>query len=247
MKLLLTVSALALALASPAMAGQLSGSVGVTNNYVARGTAQNYNGGPSVMVNANYDFDSGFYVGGFAANVDFEEDEFGFDEATKVELSGWAGYRHKVGPVTLDYMFGSYNYLGDNDIPLDMIEAKVAATVPVGKASVTSSVGWTPDYFAILGSSWWVDTTVSYPVTPKITASAGVGRQIIDERGNGVSAPFNPDGYSYTTWNLGATYQVNPKWSVEARYYDTDRSDLGAVYSANPYGKQFAVTVRRGF
>jgi hypothetical protein len=130
---------------------------------------------------------------------------------------------------------------------MTVVEVKVAATVPVGKASLTGSVGYTPDYFNILGPSYWVDATVSYPVTAKLTVSAGIGRQIIDEKGNNQSIPFNPEGYSYTTWNVGGVYAIDEKWSVEARYYNTDRDDLGAFYSHNAYGDNYAVTIRRAF
>jgi len=248
MNRLIIVAAAMLVSASPALAGDFSGSVGVTNNYVARGTAQNYSGNPALMGNLNYDFDNGVYVGGFVANVDFEEDAFGLqDDPTSVELSGWVGYRHKIADVTLDGSLGSYNYLGDTFVSLDMVEVKLAASKPVGKATITGTVGWTPDYFNVLGSSWWLEAAVSYPVTDKITASAAFGREIISGSGDNYSVPYNPDGYSYSTWNIGATYQVSSNWSVEARYYNTDREDLGTFYSHNPYGDQYAVIVRRSF
>ncbi len=234
--------------ASICASAQTTGSIGITNNYVARGTAQNYSGDPALMINVNHDFKSGFYTGVFAANVDFEEDKFGLqNDPTHTEISGWVGYRHKINTITLDYMAGSYNYLGDTFTSLDMLEFKVGMTIPIGKVSLNANVGYTPDYFHILGESIWADASLSYPITDKLVASAGVGRQFISDKGNNVDIPYNPEGYSYTTWNIGATYTFNKRWSLEARYYDTDRHDLGEVYTHNAYGQNVAVTLKFNF
>lgn len=227
---------------------QTTGSIGLTNNYVARGTSQNYSGDPALMITLNHDFQSCFYAGVFAANVDFEEDKFGLqNNPTHTEISGWVGYRHKVQTLTLDYMLGSYNYLGDTFTSLDMWEFKVGASIPLGKATFAANIGFTPDYFNVLGESLWGDISLSYPITEKLTASVGIGRQSISDNGDNKEIPYNKDGYSYTTWNIGAIYTINKRWSLEARYYNTNRHDLGEFYTHNAYGHNVAVTLKFNF
>lgn len=229
----------------------LSGLVALTNNYVARGTAQNYGNTPVTMINANYDY-KGFYVGVFTANVDFEEDKLGIQEnPTYQEVSFWGGYRFSINTLNkdigVDLMAGSYNYLGDTFTALDMVEVKTAITIPFGKFSSTTSIGFTPDYFNILGQSIWVDTQLIYNINDKFSVSAGIGRQIIKDKGRSNVMPYNPRGYSYTTWNAGINYQINKNWSAELRYFDTDRHDLGNIYSHNPYGQNVAATIKFSF
>lgn len=225
----------------------ISGSAAITNNYVARGTAQNYDQTPVLMFNVNYDY-KGFYLGFFTANVDFQEDHLGLQsKPTYRELSGWAGYRTNIGKITLDTMFGSYNYIGDTFTALDMVEFKTALSIPIGKFTVSSSCGYTPDYFNVLGRSIWADFGVSYQFNEKITFSVGLGRQFIPNKGGSNVMIYNPDGYSYTTWNAGLTYNLNKNWSIDVHYYNTDRHDLGSVYTHNPYGDNIAATFKFNF
>ena len=131
MKKLLAITATLILSTTVLFADGLSGFLGVTSNYVARGTAQNYSGYPAGMFNLNYDY-KGFYVGGFTANVDFGENQIGLQKyPTYLEYDGWVGYRHDFLGATFDLMFGSYNYAGDTFTNLDMVELKLTK-VPEG-------------------------------------------------------------------------------------------------------------------
>lgn len=235
------------ALASSAFADGLTGSLSLTNNYVARGTAQNYDQTPVLMANINYDY-KGFYLGFFTANVDFQEDRLGIQEnPTDRELSFWAGYRFTVKNVTIDSMFGSYNYTGDTFTALDMVEAKINLSIPVKKFVFSTSLGYLPDYFNILSHSVWADFSVSYQINDKLTVNAGIGRQFITDRGGSDVMPYNKDGYSYTTWNAGVNYTFNKNWSANISYYNTNRHDLGEIYSNNPYGNNISAALKFSF
>ena len=248
MKITIINSMIGLLLTSSAFADGMSSSVGITNNYVARGTAQTYSNIPSLQLNANYDY-KGFYIGAFTANVDFGENQINMQKnPTNQEISAWCGYRHTIKNVLIDYMFGSYNYLGDTFTPLDMIEGKVAVTIPLNEQfSITSTCGYTPDYFNILGKSVWVDSSISYVFNKKITFSGGAGSQIIFSDGGTSAMPYNEKGYSYITWNMGMTYTINANWSIDVRYCNTDRPDLGSVFERNPYGQNYSVTLKYNF
>lgn len=246
-KLLCAVSILAIS-ANSCEADGVSGSASVTNNYVARGTAQTYSDIPSYMINVNYDY-KGFYVGAFTANVDFGEDQIQTQSnPTYQEIDFWLGYRKPVDKLLFAFMFGTYNYLGDTFTPLDMMELKLAITVPVvDKLNFTGSVGWTPDYFNILGQSVWVEGNLVYIVNDKVSLSTGVGRQFIPNQGGSDVMPYMEDGYSYTTWNVGVTYTFNSNWSLDLRYADTDRPELGEVFERNPYGMNVSATIKFSF
>lgn len=226
----------------------VSGSFGVTNNYVARGTSQTYKDEPSYLVNLNYDY-KGFYFGTFVANVDFGEEQIKTQSnPTYQEIDFWAGYRKSLGNNTLDFMIGSYNYLGDTFTALDMVEAKVAFTIPLNKQfSLTTSLGVTPDYFNILGKSVWVDSMLAYQANDKFNFSVGLGRQFIPDKGGSNVMPYLSDGYSYTTWNAGGTYIINKNLSLDLRFSDTDRHDLGSVFERNAYGVNFSATIKYNF
>ena len=36
----------------------------------------------------------------------------------------------------------------------------------------------------------------------------------------------------YTTWNLGAAYQLTDTLALDLRYHDTDQHDFGDIYGA---------------
>jgi opacity protein-like surface antigen len=47
-----------------------------------------------------------------------------------------------------------------------------------------------------------------------------------------VGRQFVSSDLDYTTWNLGAAYQLTPHLAVDVRYHDTDEHDFGDIYGA---------------
>ncbi|MBT1444570.1 TorF family putative porin [Shewanella sp. JM162201] len=114
------------ALLSPlANAGELSGEVGVANDYRFRGVSQTA-GEFQVSGGIDYSMESGFFVGAWASNVDFDgcstysdnsEDctEAGDEVDASFELDVYAGYYHEVNEnLSWDVTLYRYNYPGDN-------------------------------------------------------------------------------------------------------------------------------------
>lgn len=110
------------ALLSPlANAGELTGEVGVANDYRFRGISQTDS---SLQVSGGIDYstDSGFFVGAWASNVDFGE-----DDGTNIELDVYAGYYHEVNDdLSFDVTLYRYNYFGETS-DYDYYEASIGA------------------------------------------------------------------------------------------------------------------------
>lgn len=211
------------------------GSVG--SDYVSRGTSQTF-GNPAVTVYAEHQFKNGFYIAGFAANVDFDnkfvEDTFG-DDGTGLEADAFTGYRGKVGSFDYDAGLAFITYVGTKPTPgynpsgnWNMVEAKLAIRHAVGPATVTATVGITPDYFNNYGKSTWTEISGMVPLTKSLTASGGLGHQHFFEKSE---TGFPASLSNYTTWNAGLTYSLTPRVSVDVRYFDNaTKINLGPIY-----------------
>jgi uncharacterized protein (TIGR02001 family) len=186
--------------------------VGANTDYVFRGISQS-DEKPSIFGGADASWGLG-YAAVWASNVDF-------NNGTDVEYALFAGVRPKVGPVTLDVGAVYYGYLdaprGSNQ---DYWEAKAAASVPAGPATLGAAVYFSPEYFGETGDAWYYEASAAVAVPgTKVTLSGAVGRQTLDE------LP------SYTTWNAGVGYAVTDQLSLEVRYWDTARDRFGDVSS----------------
>ncbi len=234
----------ALALAPAAALAQTSASVTVTNDYVARGTSQNF-GDPAAILYVDHQTKSGFYASAVVAYVDFDDDETFYD-GTKLEADIFAGYRGTAGEASYEIGVAQINYVGTKPTLYNpggnwnMFEVHVAASHPVGKATVGAYVGVTPDYFNNYGKAVWGEVSVSYPVTSRLTAKTAFARQQFFEKS---SIGIAPEVSNYNTWNVGLNYAITKSFSVDVRYYDTDTDyDLGSIYRP-----RVAVALTKGF
>ncbi len=237
-----------IACAAPAVA-QTSGSIAIGTDYVSRGTSQTF-GSPAVMLYGEHQFKNGFYVAGFAANVDFDnkqlEDFYG-DDGTYLEADVFVGKRGTVGKFNYDVALMSINYLGAKKTPgynpsgnWNMVELHGTLSRTFNKTTVTVDTGITPDYFNNYGKSIWGQVAVSHAVSDKLAVGGAFGRQQFFEDSE---TDFPKEFSNYNTWNLGATYNLRPNLSVDMRYYDNDtKIDLGPIYKP-----RVVATLRRAF
>lgn len=216
----------AMLLSTPALA-QTTASVTAGTDYIARGTSQTYDK-PAVMVYAEHQFENGLYIGGFAANVDF-------DDKTKAEADILAGYRKTVGTVNLDVGAIYITYHGKQPTNWNMTEFHVAASKSFGKLNATAYVGVSPNYFNYAGKSAWNELAVTYPLSDKLTASAAYGFQYIEK------------DVDYQTWNAGLSYALTKTLTVDAKYYDTDWKPVGVRYLDKIYAPRVVLSVRKAF
>ena len=186
-----------------------------TSDYVFRGVSQTeedaaISGGVDATVGS-------FYAGAWASNVSFPGDD---DTSAEIDLYG--GMRTEAAVWNLD--LGMIGYLYANQpggADYDYVELKAAASRAVGPATVGAAVYYSPDFFgASEDEATYVEANAAISPGDRWTISGAVGRQF-------VSSDFD-----YTTWNLGAAYQLTSNLTVDVRYHDTDEHDFGEIYGS---------------
>ena len=191
----------------------VSANVAVTSDYVFRGVSQTQE---NPAISAGVDLTrSGFYAGGWASNVDFGDD-------TDAEVDLYAGYRPEVAGYALDFGVIGYLYAGQPDgADYDYVELKAAASRAVGPATLGAAVYYSPDFFgAAEDEATYAEVNGAVSPADKWTVSGAVGRQWVSS------------DLDYTTWNLGAAYQLTDNLALDLRYHDTDQHDFGDIYGA---------------
>ena len=181
------------------------------SDYVFRGVSQT-EGDPAIS--AGVDVTQGlFYAGAWAGNVSFAG-----DADTDAEIDLYAGVRPEFGGFNWDFGVVSYFYAGQPD-GADYVELKAATSRAVGPATLGAAIYYSPDFFgATEDEATYAEINGAISPADKWTISAAVGRQW-------VSSDFD-----YTTWNLGAAYQLTDNLALDVRYFDTDEHDFGAAY-----------------
>lgn len=115
-------NALALAIGTLFLSGsalaELSANIGATSNYVWRGVTQT-DDQAAISGGLDYAHDSGFYLGTWASNVDFDDD-------TTAEVDLYGGYAGEVSGVGFDVGAIRYFYPGGDDLDFTEIYASVS-------------------------------------------------------------------------------------------------------------------------
>lgn len=206
---------------TPVIAGKtVTYNIGVTSNYMARGTTQSM-GEPALFSGIDYTNPAGFYAGIWTSNMDF-------GDGTDREYDVYTGFRKTFGKLNTDTAILFYGYL-NAPTNYNMGELKETLTYPLlEKLSLTYTIAYTPNYFNISGASIWNEVSASYKLCSKTTLSTGLGNQwIMDDWG------------TYSTVNVGILYQICDNTSLDFRYYNTNRADLGKYYF-----NAFSATIR---
>jgi uncharacterized protein (TIGR02001 family) len=131
--------------------------LGANTDYVFRGISQTAED-PSVY--GGIDASAGIgYAGVWVSNVDF-------GNGTDLEYDIYAGIKPTMGAVTFDLALIYYGYLdspkGSNQ---DYVEAKVAASVPAGPATLGAAVFYSPEFFGKTGDAWALATRPGTPAS----------------------------------------------------------------------------------
>ncbi|MET0275040.1 MAG: TorF family putative porin [Phenylobacterium sp.] len=216
MKAHLLASALALAAALPAQAGEWGGlfsQIAVTSDYRYQGVS-NSDGHAAVQANIHYWRPDGFYAGVFATGVDFN------DVGTSYEIDTYGGknFRLEAGRTALK-LEGMYTAFPDNRTPgptYDFFQAKLAAHRTTGRLTTGVVTSFVPEASYGSGTAWRAEADAAYAVAPNLKVSGLVGRRWI-ERGQ-------DRGY----WSAGAA----ATWKTvtfDLRYFDTNlnRAECG--------------------
>ena len=193
---------------------------GVQSDYVFRGVSQT-DGRVSAFAGADATWgpaSNQVYVGTWTSNLDFKP--FG-DTHTNEEVDLYGGWRPTVHGVSLDLGAQYYGYVNQptgGRVAFTEVYAKV--TRAFGPATLGASIYYSPQFTGHTGEAWYTEANLAYAVSKTVSASGAVGRQSIAAGG------------SYTTWNTGLTWTLNPHLSLDARYWDTNEHAFGTPYHA---------------
>jgi len=209
-------AALGVLSAGPAMAqdGDISVdfNLGAATDYVFRGVS-NTDENPQVF--GGVDVSSGiFYAGVWATNVDF-------DDGTDAEVDLYVGVTPTVGAVSFDFGALYYVYVdAPSGADYNYLELQAKASVPLGPATFGAGLYYVPDSYGHVDTSMYYEVNAEYAPTEKLVLSAALGRQTFDGPGD------------YTTWNIGAGYQLTDNLGLDLRYHDTDKHSFGKTYDS---------------
>ena len=217
-KLLLASAAVtAAAAATPALAADGADknwtvTVGAATDYRSKGTSKTM-GEPYAYASVEWRTDDElFYVAAGTAKVD---QSFGAEIETEVRV----GARPEIAgfEVGLEAM---YRYYPDADDGTDDDYWEFTADVSrtVGPVGGRLRVQYSPDNAGGSHAFTYYEARGSYKVTPKLRASAAVGRRETE------------DSIDYTAWNAGITFKATDNLDLDLRWYDTNRNSYGENY-----------------
>ncbi len=231
LKTLMGAAALAAMMATPAAAEGLSGSAAVTSNYLFRGISQT-DDMPAVQAGINYDFGNGLSVGVWASSLNFSA--FG-DPKSRLETDYTATYTRSFGAVDVSVggIFYAY-HTSQSSLKYNFFEGWGGLSHDFGPFSAYVNVYYSPEFFGVTKSGWYINPGVGIPINDWLSASASYGYQSVDSPGY-----FSAGQDSYSNWNFGLTGTYHAY-------------SLGVMYSQNDIpGKigdaKFVVTLGASF
>ena len=188
--------------------GNFSANVGLFNQYSFRGIDQS---GEEAAVQGGFDWahDSGFYIGTWASNVDFNDN----DSVTEFDFYG--GYAKEIqNGINLDLSMIGYTYPGAYaSSNYDYYEYSFGLGKSIGPVSFSTAINYSPEFFARSGDATYWRGGLDYEFQG-IKISGHVGKQWIDlETTYGA-----PD---YVDYSIGASYAWQG-FDLSVAYVDTD-------------------------
>lgn len=206
---------LAATITGMASAGDVTGNVGLTTNYIFRGITQTDNG---PAISGGFDVEKeGFYGGIWASSVDFSD-------ATTMELDFYGGYTFSASDFDLDvgaiyYAYpDSPEYFGESQ---DFMELYFGAGRALGPVAVDVKLSWSDDFYAGTGEALYAEIGAAIELVEGISADARFGSSTFDDL----------TGADYEDWQVGVSGEAfGVGWDV--RYHDTsDFFDDSFVFS----------------
>ena len=167
-------------------------------------------------IQGGIDYSNGmFYAGTWASNVSFAHD---------YELDLYAGVKPTAGKFSFDLGAITYQY---GNKAYNTTELKAAVSHPLGKGTVGVALFDNVDY----GKTYYYELNGSYPFTDKLSLSGAVGEQAVT-------------GVKYSTANLGLTYALTSKISIDGRFSGTNIPVTPFTKAAD---ERFSLTVKAAF
>ena len=200
-----------MAIAAPAMAGDISGKVGLASQYLGKGLGKS-DEDPAVSASLRWT------EGGFYADAFYSQAASSKGANSEVIMTG--GYVAEFGDYELDSQLLYREMIGeDNGVDSGYFEAQFDLSRDFGKTfSGRMRVNYSPDTYGSTDEAWWVEAQAGAKLgdNDKVTVAYGVRR--------------TENGTDYDAWNIGVRHKFTKAFSGELRWYDTDGPELGERY-----------------
>ncbi len=208
----LTLSATLLA---PLAMAEVSGAVTVTNDYRFRGVSQTA-ADPALQANIDWNHESGFFVGAWGSNVDFDEPGY---NGPDVEIDLYAGYYGEINDDTsYDLTLYRYNYPGDSE--LDYLE--VSAGIDFN--GFRAAYWFTNDYGGSDQDLHYTEINYGWEFVENWSLDLHYGYNFGDAIDDG-------EGFdSYSDYSIGVSTEV-AGFGMSIAYLDTDIDGANEVSS----------------
>jgi uncharacterized protein (TIGR02001 family) len=206
------LAALGLLAAATAANAEVSSTWTLTNDYDFRGASQSATD-PAVQASLDFAAESGWYLGGWASNVDFGEDaDVNYELDLYTGFSGGAeeGLGWDVGLVYYTYEDSDFNY------------PEIYAKLSYGMFS--GALFYSNDYVNSSENAFYVSGDVSVPLPQNLAITAHAGYSFGDFW-DGVDGVPSSD---YIDWSVGVGYTVG-NFELGLKWVDTtlDDGDFG--------------------
>ncbi|MCZ4336130.1 TorF family putative porin [Shewanella colwelliana] len=205
---------LATALMAPIAQAEVSGEIGVTNDYRFRGVSQTA-GDFAVQAGIDYSMESGFFVGAWASNVDDES----YDSNVEVDIyAGYAGAFGEDDAVEYDVTLTYYTYPGQ-----DESSRYLEATVGFYVADFHFAQWYTNNYANADVSTHYSELNYSYEIAENWSIDAHVGYSY----GDGADLDW---GENYVDYSIGVSTEVGGV-GLSVAWLDTNLSSDNNISS----------------
>ncbi len=189
----------------------LSYNIAVTSNYVWRGVSQT-NGKEALQMGADYK-KGNYYLGVWGSNVSFDAPKAGEHADTEVDVYG--GFAPTVGDWSFDFGAIAYMYPGAGSENYGELKGGVSHSM--GKGTIGAAM-----YLPIeTMDNPYYEINASYPLTDKLSISGAIANNEANKDeadANYSKGACTNCGVKYTTFNIGATYNLTDNLSLDVRY-----------------------------
>lgn len=203
----LTLGAMAMGVASTAVAAEASGNIALSTDYKFRGISQS--DGEAISGGFDVAFDSGFYVGTWGSSIE--------DWGNGLELDYYAGYGGAFNEsISYDIGLLAYTYPNtDKGVEGDLDYNEVYGSV--GVADFTVGFAYSDDYFAKTGDFTYLYVDYSYALSDAYSLDVHVGDNSIEDN-DGFGTP------DYMDYSVGVSTSMGGV-DFNLSYIDTDLSE----------------------
>ncbi|ASJ97703.1 MULTISPECIES: TorF family putative porin [Shewanella] len=203
---------LATALITPLAQAEVSGEIGITNDYRFRGVSQTA-GDFAVQAGIDYSMESGFFVGAWGSNVDDES----YDADVEIDIyAGYAGAFGEDDAVEYDFTLTYYTYPGQ-----DESSQYLEATLGFYIADFHVAQWYTNDYANADVSLHYTEVNYSYGFAENWSLDLHVGYNY----GDGADLDW---GENYLDYSIGVSTEMNG-FGFSLAWLDTNLSSENEI------------------